>query len=242
MIAVNDNYRIDLKKLLNCIEQMAENYGRDDNKMELPALEAYGAGDSLDKHFCKTVEKGKGRIDCYLGIDVGSTSTNLVLIDERNEIISYQYLRTLGNPVEAVRTGLKELKEGLGDRIRVIGTGTTGSGRYLIGELIGADVIKDEITAQAKAAAAIDNGVDTIFEIGGQDSKYISLEGGVVTDFQMNKICAAGTGSFIEEQAKKFNIPIEGFGNIAIDSEKPINLGERCTVFIETGTDCQAAP
>ena len=100
--------------------------------------------------------------------------------------------------------------------------------------LLAADVIKDEITAQAKAAVALDPEVDTIFEIGGQDSKFISIKNGKVVDFQMNKICAAGTGSFIEEQSKKFNIPIEVFSNNALKSNSPINLGERCTVFIES--------
>ena len=155
-------------------------------------------------------------------------------MDENEELVAYKYLRTLGNPVDAVLRGFREIKDEYGKKIRIIGAGTTGSGRYMIGRMIGADVVKDEITAQAKAAVHIDGGVDTVFEIGGQDSKFISIEKGAVVDFQMNKICAAGTGSFIEEQAKKFNIPIEDFGSIALSSDKPISLGERCTVFIET--------
>lgn len=234
VIANKDSIKIDLMKLLDSIGQLEEDCGEDDNGIELSKLLSYGRNDSFNKHVCKPIGNEKDSIDCYLGVDVGSTSTNLVLIDKENAIIAYKYLRTLGNPVEAVRMGLKEFKKELGGRVHVIGVGTTGSGRYMIGELIGADVIKDEITAQAKAAVAMDSSVDTIFEIGGQDSKYIGLEDGVVTDFQMNKICAAGTGSFIEEQAKKFNIPIEEFGGIALKSGNPIHLGERCTVFIET--------
>lgn len=233
VIAKQDNIPIDLPGILNGIEQLAEDYGEDDG-IELPQLTPLGEDDSLGRHICKSIDNYQSLMDCYLGVDVGSTSTNLVLLNADNEIVSYKYLRTKGNPVEAVRTGLQELRVELGNRIKVIGAGVTGSGRYMIGELIGADVIKDEITAQARAAVAIDGSVDTIFEIGGQDSKYISLENGVVTDFQMNKICAAGTGSFIEEQANKFNIPIMDFGDIALDSENPINLGERCTVFIES--------
>ncbi|MGD1817581.1 MAG: acyl-CoA dehydratase activase [Pleomorphochaeta sp.] len=199
----------------------------------LPQLKPFGKGDSLNKHICEEIDKTK-ITDCYLGIDIGSTSTNLVLINKNEEIINYQYLRTLGKPLNAVIEGLKVIKEKYGNTINIIGVGTTGSGRYMIGEEIGADVIKDEITSQARAAVKIDKNVDTIFEIGGQDSKFISINNGSVVDFQMNKICAAGTGSFIEEQAKKFNIPINDFGEIALNSTNPINLGERCTVFIES--------
>lgn len=234
IIAKKDNIKINLSKFLNDLEELKENYGDNDDGTPLPELISFGQNDSLDKHLCKSIEDHNSSIDCYLGVDIGSTSSNLVLMNENNEVISYKYLKTLGNPVEAVRIGLRELKEELGNKVNIIGVGATGSGRYMIGDLIGADVIKDEITSQAKAAVTIDSSIDTVFEIGGQDSKYISLENGIVTDFQMNKICAAGTGSFIEEQAKKFNIPINDFGNIALNSNAPINLGERCTVFIET--------
>lgn len=233
IIAKRDGTKIDLRQLLADLDQVSDFY-EDGGKVELPKLDSFGDDDGLNKHICKVRDDSEGVLECYLGVDVGSTSTNLVLSNEDNDIISYRYLRTLGNPIQAVRTGLDELKQELGDKIRIVGAGTTGSGRYMIGRLIGADVIKDEITAQAKAAVIIDDSVDTIFEIGGQDSKYIRLENSIVTDFQMNKICAAGTGSFIEEQVKKFNIPIEDFGMIAINSDHPIDLGQRCTVFIES--------
>lgn len=97
-----------------------------------------------------------------------------------------------------------------------------------------AGVIRDEITAQARAASVWVPEADTVFEIGGQDSKYISPQGGVVADFQMNKICAAGTGSSVEEQAARMGIPIGDFGPLALRGEHPCDLGERCTVFIET--------
>ncbi len=232
LVARQDKAKVDLAKLLDSIKHLDEGFIDDQNE-ELPRLSSYPVADSRDKHICKPTEN-QCSLECYLGVDVGSTSTNLVLMDKEKEIVAFRYLRTFGNPVEAVRTGLKELKGEFGEKLKVIGAAATGSGRYMIGDLIGADIIKDEITAQAKAAVTIDSGVDTIFEIGGQDSKYIGLQDGVVTDFQMNKICAAGTGSFIEEQSKKFNIPINDFGDIALSSDNPINLGERCTVFIET--------
>ncbi|AOY74510.1 acyl-CoA dehydratase activase [Clostridium formicaceticum] len=233
VIAKKDKMKIDLQKLLECLENKKDSHEVKDDETRLPELKPFGENDSENKHLCKSIDNGKTNLECYLGIDIGSTSTNLVLMNKENEIIAYKYLKTLGNPVEAVRKGLKDLKNEFGDRIKMMGVGTTGSGRYMIGKLIGADIIKDEITAQAKAAVTIDDRVDTIFEIGGQDSKYIRLEKGVVTDFEMNKICAAGTGSFIEEQAKKLNIPIGDFGEMTLNSHYPINLGERCTVFIE---------
>jgi len=175
------------------------------------------------------------KTDVYLGIDVGSISTNLVVIDKDRNLIAKRYLMTEGRPLEAVRKGLAEIGEEVGNMVDVIGAGTTGSGRYLTADFIGADIVRNEITAQAEAAINIDREVDTIFEIGGQDSKYISIDNGVIVDFEMNKACAAGTGSFLEEQAERLGISIkEEFGNLALGSRKPIRMGERCTVFIES--------
>ncbi len=175
------------------------------------------------------------KVEAYLGVDVGSISTNVVVIDKEMRVLSEQYLMTAGRPLEAIRQGLAAAGKEVGDRVIIKGAATTGSGRYLTGDFIGADIVRNEITAQATAAAAIDPEVDTIFEIGGQDSKYISLENGAIVDFMMNKVCAAGTGSFLEEQAEKLGISIKGeFGALALESESPVRLGERCTVFMES--------
>ena len=180
------------------------------------------------------LSEGK-KVEAYLGIDVGSISTNLVVIDPGKRVLAKRYLMTAGRPIEAVRTGLQEMGEEIGDRVEIKGVGTTGSGRYLTADFVGADLVRNEITAQATAAVHIDSKVDTIFEIGGQDSKYISIDNGVVIDFEMNKVCAAGTGSFLEEQAEKLDISIKGeFGDLALSAEKPVRMGERCTVFIES--------
>jgi predicted CoA-substrate-specific enzyme activase len=171
----------------------------------------------------------------YLGLDIGSLSTNVVLIDDQNQVVARRYLPTASKPLNAIQRGLKEIHEEVGDKIEVKAAGTTGSGRYLTGDFIGADTIQNEITAQATAAIAYDPSVDTIFEIGGQDSKYIQIDNGVVTDFEMNKVCAAGTGSFLEEQAEKLGIKIkEEFGNLALNAKTPVKLGDRCTVFMES--------
>lgn len=170
---------------------------------------------------------------CALGIDIGSTSTDLVLVGADGELVDFQYLRTAGNPEGAVRKGLASIRERFG-AVRFTAVGVTGSGRERVGKRIGADAVRDEITAQAKGAAHWVPEVDTVFEIGGQDSKYISIRDGEVVDFQMNKICAAGTGSFVEEQAARMGIPLTEFGPLALSAEHPAALGERCTVFIET--------
>ena len=175
-----------------------------------------------------------GSINCFLGIDVGSTSTNLVLIDEDERLIDYQYLRTRGDSKGAVQEGLDALKEKYGDLLNILRIGVTGSGRNMIAKWINAETVRDEITAQARSAVKTDPEVDTVFEIGGQDSKYISIEKGRVKDFKMNKICAAGTGSFVEEQAARLGIPISEYGSLALSSTEPIDLGERCTVFVES--------
>ncbi len=177
---------------------------------------------------------------CALGIDIGSTSTDLVIIGEHNELVDYQYLRTAGNPEAAVRKGLASIKERFGELI-FQAVGVTGSGRERVGRMLGADAICDEITAQAAGAAHCVPEVNTVFEIGGQDSKYIQIEDGRVVDFQMNKICAAGTGSFVEEQAARMGIPINEFGPLALTAKNPASLGERCTVFIETAIAAASA-
>lgn len=178
-------------------------------------------------------------VDAYLGIDVGSVSTNFAVIDENGEVIYEIYTETQSRPIEVVDEGLKEVDEEVGDKIRIKGVATTGSGRELIGKLVGADIIKDEITAHKTGATfvgknLIDRVPDTIFEVGGQDSKFISIQDDIVVDFTMNDACAAGTGSFLEEQAERMGIQIIGeFAELALSSEHPIKLGERCTVFME---------
>ena len=194
-----------------------------------------GINQEVDKETSRQGNKATKKINVCLGVDVGSVSTNVVAIDEDKNLVARKYLLTASRPIEAVRQGIEEVGKEIKDLCIVKGAGTTGSGRYMIGDLIGADIIKNEITAQAQAAAEYDKNVDTIFEIGGQDSKFISLQNGVVSDFEMNKVCAAGTGSFLEEQADRLGISIkEEFGKLALNSKNPTHLGERCTVFMET--------
>ena len=181
------------------------------------------------------LSEAEDRLPVSLGVDVGSLSTDLVLIDAQNRVIARRYLPTAGRPLEAIQKGLKEIGDEVGAKVQVKAAGSTGSGRYLTGDFVGADRIVNEITAQATAAIAVDPAVDTIFEIGGQDSKFVSVENGVVVDFEMNKVCAAGTGSFLEEQAEKLGVKIVGeFGSLALSAGAPAHMGDRCTVFMES--------
>jgi len=201
----------------------------------LPLLEAPSSADTSHPWSGPPELDSSHPTGVYLGIDVGSISTNVIALDEQKRLLARRYLMTAGRPIDAVRKGIKEIGDEIGDKVHVKGVGTTGSGRYMIGDLVGADVVRNEITAQATASIEVDPEVDTIFEIGGQDSKYISLKNGAVCDFEMNKVCAAGTGSFLEEQAERLSLNIkEEFGECALDAKCPVQLGERCTVFMET--------
>jgi predicted CoA-substrate-specific enzyme activase len=173
-------------------------------------------------------------IKAYLGVDVGSVSTNLVIMDENGQLLASSYLRTNGRPIQTVQEGIQALGRELAQEVNIMGCGTTGSARYLTSMIIGADVVKNEITAHAIAASHEIENVHTIIEIGGQDSKIIILRGGVVTDFAMNTVCAAGTGSFLDQQASRLCIPIEEFGGYAAKARNPVRIAGRCAVFAES--------
>jgi predicted CoA-substrate-specific enzyme activase len=171
----------------------------------------------------------------YMGIDIGSTSTKAVLMDILKEPLIGLYTYTSGNPLTSVKSlfeAIDHLNQTEGFTLSILGTGTTGSGRNFIGKIIGADLILDEITTHARAAYQLNPETDTIIEIGGQDSKFTMMDHGRVTFSQMNTVCAAGTGSFIEEQAIKLNCPLKDYDVKAANVSAPI-ASDRCTVFME---------
>ena len=174
-------------------------------------------------------------VEAYLGVDVGSVSTDFCLLSSEGEVLDGLYLRTRGDPVGVLREGLAVLRERTCGHLRVLGVGSTGSGRQLAGSLLGADIVKNEITCQLLGARHVLPEVDTILEIGGQDSKYVSVRHGRIADFVMNKICAAGTGSFLEEQGEALGISILGeFEALALQAAEPASLGSQCTVFMDS--------
>ena len=170
----------------------------------------------------------------FLGLDVGSVSTNLVFLSEEGRVLESLYLRTNGRPIPTVQQGLKQMSGLLPPKTVIRGVGATGSGRHLAGIIAGADVVKNEITSHATAANRLVPGVRAVLEIGGQDSKIIILRDGVVVDFAMNTVCAAGTGSFLDQQAARLNIRIEDFGETALRSGAPVRIAGRCAVFAES--------
>lgn len=175
------------------------------------------------------------RYEACIGIDIGSTSTKAVLMGRDGTVMAGFYTRTAGRPVNAVQklfASINNVIETTGMDLEIIGAGTTGAGRKFSGKIIGADIIIDEITAHARAAFELNPEVDTIIEIGGQDSKFTTLRNGMVTFSAMNNVCAAGTGSFIEEQAQKLNCPLSGYSSRAEGKRAPI-ASDRCTVFME---------
>lgn len=177
------------------------------------------------------------KVKCYLGIDIGSISTKGVVIDDNNNILASEYIWTEGSPIEATKNIIEALKEKLDKEAIepiIYGIGTTGSARNLIGTVLGANVVKNEITAHAIGTLSVFPDVRTILEIGGQDSKLIIIKDGVVVDYAMNTLCAAGTGSFLSSQAKRLGVNIEDIGDIALKSKNPSKIAARCTVFAES--------
>jgi len=194
---------------------------------EMPALER------MQTHNGSPVMTIEKPAEGYLGVDIGSTSTKAGIIDKDGTVLAKSYLMTAGRPVDAVKSVFKDMM-GLGaGRVTIMGAGVTGSGRYLVGSLIGADLIRNEITAQTRAAAVLDPDAD-IIEIGGQDSKLVIKRNGVVVDYQMNKACAAGTGSFIDELAEMLDVSVHSgeFAELAFSAPYTIDLGTRCAAFM----------
>ncbi len=173
-------------------------------------------------------------MEAYLGIDVGSITTKLAVLDKNDELVTHIYLLTQGKPIKMVQQGLKQIKQRLPKDVDICGVATTGSARYLAGVIVGADLVKNEITSQAVAALRYIPGVQTIIEVGGQDSKIIIVRESIVIDFGMNTVCAAGTGSFLDHQALRLNMNIEQFAQRALGSQTPVRIAGRCTVFAES--------
>jgi len=173
-------------------------------------------------------------MEAYLGIDVGSVTTKLVALNEEDELVAHIYLPTRGQPIEMVQKGLVRVKEQLTGDNKIGGVATTGSARYLAGVIVNADLVKNEITSHATAALFYLPQARTVIEIGGQDSKIIIIRDGIVTDFGMNTVCAAGTGSFLDHQALRLNMTIDEFSQRAMNSENSVRIAGRCTVFAES--------
>lgn len=170
-----------------------------------------------------------------MGIDIGSVSAKGVIIDKYDNIMASAYIYTFGNPIKGVVEVLKGLKKEIDlDKYEVVAVGVTGSARKLIGSMLGAVVIKNEITALVAGIERVIPNIKTIFEIGGEDSKIVLINNGNIMDYSINSSCMAGCGSFIDSFARRLDVNISDFGKIAINSKKKINVDARCMVFTET--------
>jgi predicted CoA-substrate-specific enzyme activase len=197
--------------------------------------EGEAGGNPVETDIYRELQAGEPLNVC-LGIDIGSTSTKAVIVDETGEVVAGFYTRTAGNPLKAVCGIFETLDARIVQEkhvwLSILACGTTGSGRKYIGKMIGADLFLDEITAHARAAMKLNPDVDTIIEIGGQDAKFTTLKNGRVTSAVMNNVCAAGTGSFIEEQARKLGCPLSEYSSRTLGVRAPL-ASDRCTVFME---------
>ncbi len=170
----------------------------------------------------------------YLGLDIGSVTTKMAVIDENLSPVYTSYIRTNGRPADAVRQAFVQLDNYFEGDLPITAVGTTGSGRHLAAAMAGADEVRTEITAHAVAAVKYCPSVSTVIDIGGQDSKVIYIKNGVTVGFNMNTVCAAGTGSFLDHQAERLKVPVEEFGSLAMQSNNPAHIAGRCGVFAES--------
>ncbi|HOV14092.1 MAG TPA: acyl-CoA dehydratase activase, partial [Spirochaetota bacterium] len=187
----------------------------------------------------KSVNKAKANDGdiCIVGVDIGSTTTKAVLLRKSDDaILGSIYLRTEGDPIGATKKCYKALVEQLGNtKVKIIGLGTTGSGRHIAGLHALTDSIYNEIICHATASVYFDKDVDTIFEIGGQDAKYTYITQSIPSDYAMNEACSAGTGSFLEEAAKEsLNVDVKDIATIALQSKRPPNFNDQCAAFISS--------
>ena len=224
-IEAADNVRSTRSPLLQTSEWSA---GKQKNDPE--PLSGFGKDDSSGKHSLPDFNGAPSSLT--MGIDTGSTSINIALLDSRMEVVDFVYSPNLGDPEAVITRELGKLRSKYGfDKIKAC---VTGSGRRRIAARFDIEMLRDEITAQAAGAGNVYGDNALIFEIGGQDSKYIDYRNGSVADFRMNRICAAGTGAFLEEQAVQLGVDLETFVGLALSSKSPAVLDENCTVFMRS--------
>lgn len=198
--------------------------------------------DALNKHIDKVrFEKSlRGKVEandeCILGLDVGSTTTKIVLLRKSDSLIlASEYLRTNGDPVNASVQCYQSIKKQIDVPVKIVGLGVTGSGRHISGLHALTKGVINEIIAHATATVHFDEEVDTIFEIGGQDAKYTYITSSVPSDYAMNEACSAGTGSFLEEaSSESLDIDYLQIGDIAIKAKNPPNFNDQCSAFISS--------
>lgn len=191
----------------------------------------------IERHDSSKVERGdlksyKG--DCYLGLDAGSTTTKAVLIGENGELLYEYYSGNKGTPLDAAKNILVDIYARLPKDAHIAYSAVTGYGEYLIKAGLKVDIGEIETVAHYRAAKHFMKDVDFILDIGGQDMKCMRIRNGVIDSIMLNEACSSGCGSFIETFAKSLNLSIEDFADLAVKSKNPVDLGSRCTVFMNS--------
>ncbi len=190
-----------------------------------------------ERHSKASVEKGELKNytgNLFLGIDAGSTTTKMALIGDRGELLYSFYRNNNGNPIETAKTAISALKELLPEGAKIARSCSTGYGEALLKSAFSLDEGEVETIAHCTAAAFFDKRVDCVLDIGGQDMKCIKLKDGVVDNVMLNEACSSGCGSFIENFATSLGYTAEGFAKEALFAENPVDLGTRCTVFMNS--------
>lgn len=191
----------------------------------------------LARHSVHTVQKGSLKDyegDCYLGIDAGSTTTKVAVVGEDGTLLYSFYSNNNGSPLNTTIRAIKEITDILPDSARIVNSCSTGYGEALIKAALMLDEGEVETVAHYYAAAFFEPEVDCILDIGGQDMKCIKIHNNTVDSVQLNEACSSGCGSFIETFAKSLNYEIEDFAKVALFAQSPIDLGSRCTVFMNS--------
>lgn len=187
-----------------------------------------------NRHVVKRGDLSTYEGNCYLGIDAGSTTTKVALAGEDGELLYSYYNNNNGSPLNAVIEALHEIDEKMPETAKIVSSCSTGYGEHLIKAALNLDYGEVETIAHYYAAAFFDPKVDCILDIGGQDMKCIQIKNGVVDNVLLNEACSSGCGSFIETFAKSLNHSVEEFAKVALTAPNPIDLGSRCTVFMNS--------
>ena len=187
-----------------------------------------------NRHVVKRGDLSTYKGNCYLGIDAGSTTTKVALAGEDGELLYSYYNNNNGSPLHAVVEALHEIDKQMPKEAKIVSSCSTGYGEHLIKAALNLDFGEVETIAHYYAAAFFDPDVDCILDIGGQDMKCIRIKNGVVDDVQLNEACSSGCGSFIETFAKSLNHSVQEFAKVALTAQNPIDLGSRCTVFMNS--------
>jgi len=193
--------------------------------------------DFINRHQKSVIQKENLKSysgNCFLGIDAGSTTTKIALIGDKGQLLFSYYSNNYGNPIQSAINGLSQLKKELPDTAKIVRSCATGYGEYLLKSVFCLDEGEVETITHCTAASFFEPNVDCVLDIGGQDMKYIKLKNGAVDTILLNEACSSGCGSFIENFANSLGYNAEDFANKALFATNPVDLGTRCTVFMNS--------